>query len=104
MARMLVIYRTPKDPEAFDKHYFNVHVPMAKRLPGLTKYETSKGSIIGMAGAINPYFIATLHFESLAAIKSAFATEPGQACAADRRVLAPENEDVQMFLFEDQAV
>ncbi|PTK04380.1 EthD family reductase, partial [Mammaliicoccus sciuri] len=35
MAHMLVIYRTPKDPKAFDEHYFNVHVPLAKQLPGL---------------------------------------------------------------------
>lgn len=25
---MVVIYSTPKNPTAFDEHYFNVHVPM----------------------------------------------------------------------------
>jgi uncharacterized protein (TIGR02118 family) len=30
MAQMVVIYRTPKDPQAFDEHYFGVHVPLAK--------------------------------------------------------------------------
>ena len=104
MARMVVIYRTPKDPKAFEEHYFNVHVPLAKKLPGLKRYETSKGPIVGMAGAADPYFIATLQFESLHAIKSAFATELGQACARDRRVLAPNDQDVQMFLFEEQVV
>ena len=104
MARMIVIYRTPKDPKTFRDHYFNVHVPMARKLPGLRKYETSTGQIIGMAGARDPYFIATLHFESLAAIKSAFSTEIGHACAEDRRVLAPDDEDLQMFLFDDQVL
>jgi len=104
MARMLVIYRTPRDPKIFDEHYFNVHVPMAKQLPGLTKYETSVGPIVGMAGAKDTYFIATLHFESLPAIKAAFSTDIGKACAADRRTLAPNDEDVQMFLFADQAL
>ena len=104
MARMVVIYRSPRDPKAFEEHYFNVHVPLAKKLLGLMKYETSTGPVVGMAGAVDPYFIATLHFESLNDIKSAFATEIGQACAADRRVLAPNNEDVQMFLFEEQFV
>lgn len=104
MARMVVIYRTPKNPVAFNEHYFNVHVPLAKKLPGLTKYETSKGPVIGMAGSVDPYFIATLHFDSMEAIKSAFATELGHSCSADRRVLAPNDEDVQMFLFEDQVV
>jgi uncharacterized protein (TIGR02118 family) len=104
MARMLVIYRTPKDPAAFDKHYFDVHVPMAKQLPGLRRYEVSSGSIVALANAADPYLVATLHFDSLAAIKEAFATERGRACAADRRILAPEDTDVQIFLFEDQSV
>ena len=102
MARMLVIYKTPKDSAAFDKHYFDVHVPMARKLLGLRKYEVSKGSIVALASAADPYLIATLHFDSLAAIKQAFATECGRACAADRRILAPDEKDVQMFLFDDQ--
>jgi uncharacterized protein (TIGR02118 family) len=104
MAKMLVIYNAPKEPTAFDEHYFNVHVPLAKKLPGLIRYETSKGPVVGMAGTLAPYFIAELHFESLAAIKAAFATELGQRCAADRRILAPNDDDLEMFLFEDQIV
>ena len=34
MARMVVIYRTPKNVEAFDRHYFEIHVPLAKKIPG----------------------------------------------------------------------
>lgn len=102
MARMLVIYRTPADPAAFDKHYFDVHIPLAKDLPGLIRYEVSKGPIVALAGAADAYLVGTLHFDSLAAIKEAFASECGRACAADRRILAPDDKDVQMFLFEDQ--
>ena len=28
---------------AFDKHYFEAHVPIAKKIPGLRKYEVSRG-------------------------------------------------------------
>jgi uncharacterized protein (TIGR02118 family) len=104
MARMLVIYKTPKDPAAFDRHYADVHVPLAKQLPGLKKYEVSKGPIVALANATDPYLVGTLHFDSLAAIREAFATECGRACAADRRILAPDDADVQMFLFDDQSV
>ncbi len=100
MGRMVVIYRTPKDPEAFDAHYFNVHVPLAKRLPGLRKYEVSRRPILTPAGDSTPYLIGTLYFDDLAAIRHAFSTPEGQACAADRRVLAPEDGDVQMHLFD----
>lgn len=100
MSKMVVIYRTPKGPEAFDAHYFNVHVPLAKRLPGLRKYEVSRRPILTPAGDSAPYLIGTLYFDDLAAIRHAFSTSEGQACAADRRVLAPEDGDVQMYLFD----
>ena len=103
MARMLVIYKKPKDPTAFDKHYFEVHVPLAKKLAGIRKYEVSKGPIVSPSGD-NQYLIATLHFDSLEAIKGAFATEVGQSCAADRKILAPESSDYQMYLFDDREV
>jgi uncharacterized protein (TIGR02118 family) len=103
MARMVVIYRSPPDPRTFDRHYFEVHVPLAKQLPGLRKYEVSTGAIVALNAARDPYMIATLHFDDLAAIRAAFATETGQACAADRKLLAPDDA-VQTFLFEDREI
>jgi uncharacterized protein (TIGR02118 family) len=104
MALMVVIYKTPKDPAAFDRHYFEVHVPLAKQLPGLRKYEVSKGAVVTLAGAADAYLVGTLHFDSLAAIREAFASECGRACAADRKLMAPEDGDVQMFLFDTREV
>jgi uncharacterized protein (TIGR02118 family) len=104
MAKMVVIYRTPKDPEAFDRHYFDVHIPLAKRLPGLRKYEVGRRPILTPAGDPEPYLVGTLYFDDLAAIRRAFATPEGQACAADRRILAPEDDDVQMYLFDSSEV
>ncbi|MDQ6815241.1 MAG: EthD family reductase [Bacteroidota bacterium] len=34
MARMMAIYKTSKDPAAFDKHYFEVHIPLILWLTG----------------------------------------------------------------------
>jgi uncharacterized protein (TIGR02118 family) len=99
MARMLVIYKMPKDKDAFDKHYFEIHIPLAKKLPGLIKYEVSKSPVIAIAGDSDIYLIGTLHFDNLNAIKTAFATEEGQACAADRKILAPDDK-IQMYLFD----
>jgi uncharacterized protein (TIGR02118 family) len=101
---MVVIYRTPRDPAAFDKHYFNIHLPLAHQLPGLRSYEVSKRPIITPAGDAEPYLVAILHFDSLEALRQAFSTAEGRACAADRRVLAPSDEDVQMYLFESVEV
>jgi uncharacterized protein (TIGR02118 family) len=98
-ARMIVVFRLPPDREAFDRHYFDVHVPLAKQLPGLRKYEVSVGSIGVMNGARESQLIATLHFDNVASIRAAFASEIGQACAADRKRLC-HDADVQTFLFD----
>ena len=100
MARIIAIYRTPKDIEAFDKHYFEVHIPLAKTLPGLMKYDVGRSPIISTTGHSDTYCIGTLYFDSLDAIKTAFASPQGKACAADRRILAPDNDDVQIYLFD----
>jgi uncharacterized protein (TIGR02118 family) len=104
MARMVVIYRNPKDRSAFDRHYFGVHVPLAKALPGIRRYEVSVSPVVSVAGWKDVYLVATLHFDSLDAIKAAFASETGKACAADRRIFAPADDDVQMYLFDDREV
>ncbi len=101
MGKMLVIYKKPADPAAFDKHYFDVHVPLAKRLPGLRCYEASKGPITLLSPGDIPYLVATLYFDSVADIREAFASEAGKACAADRRVFAPYDGDCTMLLFNE---
>jgi len=96
--RMVVIYQTPADPAAFEDHYFNVHVPLAMRLPGLRRYEVNASRVIGIAGNA-PYRAAVLYFDDLAAMRTAFDTPVGRECAADRRILAPDDR-VQIILFE----
>ncbi len=89
-----------KTQQLFDKHYFEVHIPLAKKLPGLIKYDVGKSPIISTTGHSDTYCIGTLHFDSLDAIKTAFASPQGQACAADRKILAPNNDDVQIYLLD----
>jgi uncharacterized protein (TIGR02118 family) len=101
---MVVIYRTPKDVEAFDRHYFEIHVPLAKKLPGLRKYEISYGSIATLLGNPDVFRIGTLYFDDMAALNEAFASPEGQAAGADRRFFAPDDSGVQMFLFDNREV
>jgi uncharacterized protein (TIGR02118 family) len=102
MARLLVLYKAPKDTTAFDKYYFETHVPIAKKIPGLRKYEVSQGPVATPAGASDVHLIAILHFDDLAAIQNAFASPEGQAAAADVQTLATGGAD--MFLFDDRVV
>ncbi|WP_189317349.1 EthD family reductase [Streptomyces brasiliensis] len=34
-ARFIALHETPAAPAAFDRHYHDAHIPLARRLPGL---------------------------------------------------------------------
>ena len=44
MVRFMVLYDQPEDAEAFDRHYRVVHIPLAKKLPGLRRYTISRNA------------------------------------------------------------
>ena len=96
MAKLNAVYQQPKDPAAFDSYYFSKHVPLAKTIPGLRSYEVTKGDVMGMAGKHGVFLVATLEFESMAAIGAAMASPQGQATAADLGNFASAGVDVMM--------
>src|SRR5260370_42074569 len=102
MARMVVIYRTPKNVEAFDRHYFEIHVPLAKKIPGLRKYEVNDGPIATPVGTSNVHLMGTLHFDDLAAFGKALASPEGQSAGSDRLLFAPGESVVTMFLLDNR--
>ncbi|HEY5068076.1 MAG TPA: EthD family reductase [Xanthobacteraceae bacterium] len=97
MARLLVMYKTPRDTAAFDKHYSERHVPLAKKIPGLRKYEVSQGPVGSPMGSSNYHLVAILHFDNMAAIQSAFGSAEGQAAVADVQTFATGGVDIFMF-------
>ncbi len=97
MAQLLVLYKTPKDAAAFDKHYAEKHIPIAKKIPGLRKYEVSTGVVAMPGGPSGYHLVAILTFDNLAAIQTAFGTPEGQAAAADLQTFATGGVDMFMF-------
>ena len=83
MAQLVVTYRTPTDLDAFDRHYAEVHAPLARVIPGLRRFETNAGPVMTPEGPSDIHLIAILHFDDMAAIAAAFASAEGQAAAAD---------------------
>lgn len=96
MAQLVVFYKTPKSADAFDRYYFATHVPLAKKLPGLKKYDVSNGPVASPAGASGVHLVATLYFDSLDAIKAAFGSE-GKATAGDLANFADGGADLYFF-------
>jgi uncharacterized protein (TIGR02118 family) len=97
MARLVVMYKTPRDAAVFDKYYFDKHVPLAKKIPGLRKYEVNNGPVATPAGPSGIHLVAILHFDDMAAIQNAFASGEGQAAAGDLQNFATGGADLYFF-------
>jgi uncharacterized protein (TIGR02118 family) len=80
-ARFLALYETPADPEAFDRHYRQIHIPLLRQLPGLRQYTVSR-DVAALRGA-PCYLIAELDWDTMDELRAAFATPEGRATAAD---------------------
>jgi uncharacterized protein (TIGR02118 family) len=83
MAQLLVLYNQPADSAAFDRYYFETHVPIAKKVPGLRSYVVSSAKPAMMAGSVSSHLIAELEFDSMDSLQAAMASPEGQAAAAD---------------------
>ena len=82
MAKLIVFYRTPRDPAEFDRYYAQVHIPLAKKIPGLRRLEVTR--VTGApSGASDLYLIAELYFDNAAARVAALASNEGKAAEAD---------------------
>ena len=97
MARLVVMYKTPKDTAAFDKHYFDKHVALAKKIPGVRKYEVSRGAVATPAGPSGYHLVAVLEFDDVAAIQRGVGSPEGQAAVADVGTFATGGVDIYMF-------
>jgi len=102
MAKVIAMYGNPEDRAAFDRYYFEQHVPIAKKVPGLRSYEVTRGDIATLDGASPYYLIATLTFDSMSAIRTALTSAEGQATAADLANFATGG--VQIYFAETASV
>src|ERR1700704_2763030 len=94
MAKIYALYREPTDAAAFERYYFDKHVPLAKAVPGLRAYEVTRRPLTAVAGPAPYYMIAVLSFDSRAAIDAALVSPQGQAVADDLAKFASGGVDV----------
>ena len=82
MAKLIVVYRIPRDPAEFDRYYAQVHIPLAKKIPGLRRLEVTR--VTGApSGASDLYLIAELYFDNAAAREAALASNEAKVTEAD---------------------
>jgi len=104
VVRFLILWKgTPENVEAFDKHYREVHIPLAKKLAGLRRYTLSKG-VAPVRGAGTFYQVAELEWDDMASFQSAFASAEGQATGKDMASLIAMCPDVHSVVYEVEDV
>jgi uncharacterized protein (TIGR02118 family) len=101
MVRFLVLYNRPQDPGEFDRYYRQVHIPLAKKLPGLRGYTISRDPA-PIRGGEPYYLVAALDWDDMAALQQAFQSPEGQAAAQDVPKFATGG--VQSMVFEIEEV
>ena len=100
MPRLIALYSTPDDSDAFDAHYRDVHTPIVARYPNLRDVRLSKPA--GVAGRAAPFHLmAEMVFDSEADLDEALASEAGAQSARDLRNFAGAG--VTMFIAPDEA-
>lgn len=100
-AKVLVLYNTPADQDAFDRHYRSTHIPIAKRLPGLRSYTVSKGPVRAAQGESPFSFIAELTFDSVDDMRKALSSPEMQEAGADLQNFAGAGVTVLRFDTEE---
>ena|SRR5947209_18762458 len=87
--KLTVVYGTPEDPDAFDRHYFDVHMPIVARWPNVQRTEVAKVTG-GPFGSPSPYSLVTeLYFADDAALNEALGSDAGAEAGKDFGAIAP---------------
>lgn len=83
MVKFVVAYSQPDDPDAFDRHYADTHIPLVQKIPNLRRFES--GKVLGTPdGSPAPYYyLAELWFENAEELKASLGSAEGEAAGAD---------------------
>ena len=73
MVKLVAMFTKPDDPEAFDRAYFDVHLPLNAKTPGLRRTEVTR--VTGAPRGETPWYLVTeMYYDDAAAMKAAFAS------------------------------
>src|SRR5690625_7332918 len=89
MYKATILYGHPDDPEAFDRYYREVHIPIARQMQGLTGWTITSLEPDVNGNPPEHYLIAELWGESRQALQAILASDAVHAAAPDLEELAP---------------
>jgi uncharacterized protein (TIGR02118 family) len=87
--KLTVLYGQPEDPAAFDREYFDVHVPLTEQWEQAQRREIARisGDPLGQP---SPYYLMfEAWFADQASLQAMFGSQPGRAAAEHFGRIAP---------------
>lgn len=80
MSKLIALYKPPADPAAFDDAYFNTHLPLIARVPGLQSTLVTRFTRTVMGDPV--YMMAVMTFADQDALKAGMRS-PEMAAAGE---------------------
>ena len=68
MAKLIALYKQPEDPDTFDSMYFNTHLPLLKKVPGLQNTTVLRVTRTLLGDGY--YMMAEMTFEDIDSLKT----------------------------------
>jgi uncharacterized protein (TIGR02118 family) len=99
VVKLIAFYKQPANKEAFDEHYFNVHVPITEKIPGLRQMKVTKGTGSPMGGEAKYYLICEMYYDSIEDLKAGLKSPEGKASSKD--VMSFAGDIVSFMIGED---
>ena len=96
MHRMTVQYDAPGDPDGFERHYREVHVPLVAAVPGLRRCTLTRPR--ALAGDA-PYLLAELWFDDGDALRAALRTPEMAATGEDAAAMSEQYAVPRIVMF-----
>lgn len=73
MVKLVALYRRPEDPQSFDRHYFESHMPLVRKIPELLRVEVSR--VTGAPrGEPEYHLMAEMYFADAGSLERAMAS------------------------------
>lgn len=91
MHKLVVLYGKPADPEHFRRHYKEVHVPLAKKVPGIRTMRYSLDvagvppdpKLAGLEHDFDVFCVFEAEWDDLNAMLAAVGSPEGEAVVSD---------------------
>lgn len=77
MVKFVAVYKTPANPEVFERRYREEHIPLGRKLPNVQAFEMIR--LKKLMGGMDLYLVVTASFESKDAFKQAAGTPEWKA-------------------------